>query len=48
MRHNHYGINCDYARRREFHRAFWDALRAPLRHRISSAVPLPKPRTASN
>ena len=26
MRYNLYGINCDYAARREFHRPFWDAL----------------------
>ena len=28
MRYHHYGINCDYAQRREFHRPFWEALRA--------------------
>lgn len=28
MRYTHYGIHCDYAARREFHRAFWDALAA--------------------
>jgi len=28
MLYHHYGIHCDYAARREFHRAFWDALAA--------------------
>lgn len=28
MLYRHYGIHCDYAARREFHRAFWDALAA--------------------
>lgn len=28
MRYYHYGIHCDYSARREFHRAFWDALAA--------------------
>lgn len=37
MRYNDYGINCDYAQRREFHRPFWDALRA-LRKRSFSRV----------
>lgn len=32
MLYRHYGIHCGYAARREFHRAFWDAL-AAVRHR---------------
>ena len=46
MRLNHndsfHGINCDYARRREFHRPFWDALRAQLRQLTSRATPARK------
>jgi len=42
-----HGINCDYALRREFHRPFWDALRAQLRHWTSSAVPARKPNATS-
>jgi len=37
MRYNDYGINCDYARRREFHRPFWEALRA-LRQRSLARI----------
>ena len=47
MRHNHYGINCAYAKRREFHRAFWNSLREQLRHWTSSAAPTRKPVAAS-
>ena len=42
-----YGINCDYAQRREFHRPFRNALRAQLRHWTSGAVPASKPDAAS-
>ncbi len=42
-----HGINCDYAVRREFHRPFWDALRARLRHWSSGTAPARKPDAAS-
>jgi hypothetical protein len=42
MRHNHYGINFDYAHRREFHRTFWDALRTQFRQ---STAATPQTRT---
>lgn len=38
MRNNHYGINCDYALRREFHRPFWDALGAQFRRWFSTST----------
>ena len=37
MRHNSYDIDFDYAHRREFHRPFWDALRA-LRQRTFARI----------
>lgn len=42
-----HGINCHYARRREFHRPFWDALRAQLHRWTSSAATTEKPITTS-
>jgi hypothetical protein len=42
-----HGIKCDYATRREFHRAFWDAVRAQLRRCTSSSLPTHKPHAAS-
>ncbi len=42
----HY-INCDYAQRREFHRPFWNELRAQLRRWTSGNVAARKPVAAS-
>lgn len=47
MRHNHYGINCDYAKRREFHRPFWDSLREQLLRWTSGLLPARKPHAAA-
>ena len=46
MRYNHYGINCDYAARREFHKPFWDALHAQFRRWFSMPAATRAPRKA--